>query len=228
MEYRSDVLVTQGCGRAGFAQEPLTGDLAIEVSIVNNLERDGAPKIGIKSLVSDAHCSPTQLPERAIFAPEYLIVLIVLGLGHGLVALTNQMRPKEANVMGALDPSNRRARLLENAKILVTPKFKSDGWRKPAPTGGRWESRDLVTRLLDGLIHHRVARSFHNRKFGDCTIRFNFQMNGHHERAVGWNLAMRLIPGPIEPGLDDFSVWPETRIALPRSGSGTISVRAVR
>jgi hypothetical protein len=32
------------------------------------------------------------------------------------VALTNQMRPKEANVMGGLDPSNRRARILGNAQ----------------------------------------------------------------------------------------------------------------
>jgi hypothetical protein len=53
-------------------------------------------------------------------------------------------------------------------------------------------------------------------------------MNGHHERTVGWNLAMRLIPGPVEPVLDDFSVWPETRIAVPGRGPGTISVRAVR
>lgn len=40
-------------------------------------------------------------------------------------------------------------------------------------------------------------------------------MNGHDERAAGWNLAVRLIPGPIEPVLDDFGVQPETRVAVP-------------
>jgi hypothetical protein len=45
-------------------------------------------------------------------------MLIVLGVGHGFVALTNQMRSKEANGMGGVDPSSRRAQLLENAKYF--------------------------------------------------------------------------------------------------------------
>jgi hypothetical protein len=45
-------------------------------------------------------------------------MLIVLGVGHDFVALTNQMRLKEANGMGAVDPSIGRAQLLENAKYF--------------------------------------------------------------------------------------------------------------
>jgi hypothetical protein len=118
VEYRSDVLVAQRGSGASFAKEPLTSYFAIEISIINDLERDRTPKIGVESLIGDTHRSPTQLPERTILPPEYLIMLIVLGVGHDFVALTNQMRSKEANGMGAVDPSSRRARLPENAKYF--------------------------------------------------------------------------------------------------------------
>jgi hypothetical protein len=45
-------------------------------------------------------------------------MLIILGLRHGFVALTNQMPSKEANGMGSVEPSKRRALLLENAKYF--------------------------------------------------------------------------------------------------------------
>jgi hypothetical protein len=106
MENGGYVLVAQGGSSASFSEEALTRYFACEVSTIDNFERDGAPKVGVECLIGDAHCAPTELPQGAIFAPEYLVMLIVLGVGHGFVALTNQKRTKEANGMGTFGPSS--------------------------------------------------------------------------------------------------------------------------
>ena len=72
---RGDVAVAQPRGDAGLADEALAGNLAVEVLGADDLQRHVAAKIGVEGLVGHAHGSASQFPERAVLAPEHLVML---------------------------------------------------------------------------------------------------------------------------------------------------------
>jgi hypothetical protein len=58
MKDRRHILVTKRGGSASLPQKSLPGDVAIEVSAIDNLQGDRTTKIGVESLIGDAHGTP--------------------------------------------------------------------------------------------------------------------------------------------------------------------------
>ena len=53
----SDVL-EDAAARSRFSQEALAGDFACKIGVINNLQGDRTPQIGVESLVGYPHCTP--------------------------------------------------------------------------------------------------------------------------------------------------------------------------
>src|SRR5262249_8363001 len=68
MKDRGNILMTKGRGRPGLPQKSLSGHIAIEVGVVDNLQGHRRPEIRVKGLVGDAHGASAQLPKTAIVA----------------------------------------------------------------------------------------------------------------------------------------------------------------
>jgi hypothetical protein len=82
MENRGHVLVPERGSSPGFAQKPLTSYLTIEIRVVDDLESDRTPQIGVESLVGDTHGTPAELPQASVFSPKNFVMLIALSFRH--------------------------------------------------------------------------------------------------------------------------------------------------
>src|SRR6516165_9502668 len=61
--------------RTRFAQKTKPGRFITEVSLADDLQRHGASETNVERLVSDAHCTATQLDWFAVFARHQFVVL---------------------------------------------------------------------------------------------------------------------------------------------------------
>src|SRR5271165_229410 len=65
----------QPCRPAGFAQKTKPRRFVTEISLADDFQCHGAVQIDVKRLVSNPHCTATQLDRFPIFARHQLIVL---------------------------------------------------------------------------------------------------------------------------------------------------------
>src|SRR5271166_3792905 len=65
----------QPCRPAGFAQKTKPRRFVTEISLADDFQCHGAVQIDVKRLVSNAHCTATQLDRFSVFARDQLIVL---------------------------------------------------------------------------------------------------------------------------------------------------------
>src|ERR1700730_1779020 len=79
--------MAQRRGGSGFSQKSLSGDLAVQKGAVDDLQCDGAPEIGVESLVGDAHGTSSQFPKTSIISAENFVMLIALSVCHGFLQL---------------------------------------------------------------------------------------------------------------------------------------------
>ncbi len=71
------------CG-SRFSQKSLPGRLAIQELRIDDFQGDITSQVRIESLVSDSHCTPSQLPERPIGSPQNLEMFEFFRFRHAL------------------------------------------------------------------------------------------------------------------------------------------------
>src|SRR4029077_19828823 len=75
MQYRGYVCMPQPRRPAGFTQKTKSRRLITEISFADDFQCHGAVQIDVKGLVSDAHCTATQLDRFSVFANYQLVML---------------------------------------------------------------------------------------------------------------------------------------------------------
>jgi transposase len=80
-------------GGARLAQETKPGRFVTHISVANDLQGHRAPQVNVKRLVSDAHCSATQLDRSAMLIYHHLIVLKRTYLRPTVSLLSGTCRP---------------------------------------------------------------------------------------------------------------------------------------
>jgi hypothetical protein len=75
MKYRGNIGVSNSSCCPSFTQKTEPRPLVAEISVIDDLQRDGIPKIDVEGFLSNAHCPTTQLDWSTVRIEHHFIVL---------------------------------------------------------------------------------------------------------------------------------------------------------